>query len=405
MKRLLLVTHRPLPQEGGPTARWRAFVRHLPAHGWEVDVVSAPLRASGVEFVSDERSARRVVARARLMGSLGRVAEPVFRLAGLRPEAVPLSMLWVVNGTRAVRARLREARPDVVLATAPPAVAMFVATGALPKDGPPLVLELRDLWAGNPFYETRPGALDRLERKVVTRAARVVVMTPEAASDVESRHPDAAARVVAIPNGFEPALLERRGPERRSGEPLTLLHSGTLVGTRPLAPLLSVLARDAYRGRVKLVLHGYLSPASREEVDAARSLVELEIVPPSSWEDAVERMCRADVCLVTQSDAVGDQTAVASKVFEYLALGKPVLATTDGGATEALLRRLEVDALVARLDDASSIAAALDRALDGEWPEPVPPAELRPYDRRLLAGEMARLLNDVVREGASVARL
>lgn len=400
MKRLLLVTHRPLPQEGGPTARWRAFVRHLPDHGWDVDVVSAPLRASGVEFVSDEGSARKVVARARLMGSLGRVAEPFFRVAGLRPEAVPLSMLWFVNGTRAVRARLREARPDVVLATAPPAVAMFVAGRALPKWGPPLVLELRDLWAGNPFYEARPGALDRLERRVVTRAARVVVMTPEAASDVESRHPDAAARVVAISNGFEPALLERRGPERPFGEPLTLLHSGTLVGTRPLAPLLKVLARDAYRGRVKLVLHGYLSPESREEVEAARGMVEVEVVPPSSWEDAIDRMCRADVCLVTQSDAVGDQTAVASKVFEYLALGKPVLATTDGGATEALLRRLCVDELVARLHDSSSIAAALDRALDGEWPKPVPPAKLRPYDRRLLADEMARLLNAVAGGGA-----
>ena len=47
MKRLLLVTHRALPQEGGPTARWRAFVRYLPDHGWEVDVVSAPFFAYG----------------------------------------------------------------------------------------------------------------------------------------------------------------------------------------------------------------------------------------------------------------------------------------------------------------------------------------------------------------------
>lgn len=399
MKRLLLVTHRPLPQEGGPTARWRAFVRHLPEHGWEVDIVSAPPRASSIEFVSDEGSARKVAARARLMAFLGRVAEPVFRIAGLRPEAVPLSMLWVVNGTRAVRARLRESRPDVVLATGPPAVAMFVAGLALPKDGPPLVLELRDLWAGNPFYETRPGALDRLERTVVRRAARVVVMSREAASNVKARHPDASAHVVVIPNGFEPVLLERRGPHRRSEELLTLLHSGTLVATRPLAPLLNVLARDAYRGRVKLVLHGYLSPESREEVEAAGGVVEVETVPPSSWDNAIDRMRGADVCLVTQSNAVGDQTAVASKVFEYLALGKPILTTTDGGATEALLRRLGVDGLVARLDDPSSIAAALDRALDGEWPKPVPAAELRPYDRQVLAGEMARLLNAVAEGG------
>jgi glycosyltransferase involved in cell wall biosynthesis len=394
------VTHRSLAHEGGPTARWRAFVRYLPDHGWEVDVVSAPLRASGAEFTTDEASARRVAARARVMGLLGRLAEPVFRLVGVRPEAVPLSMLWIVNGTRAVRARVRETKPDVVLATAPPAVALFVATRALRKGGPPLALELRDLWAGNPAFEARRGALDRAERGLLARAARIVVMAPEAAADVKGRHPSAAARVVAISNGFDPALLERRLEARRAKEPLTLLHSGTLVGGRPLVPLLNVLASEKYKSRVRLVLHGYLSPETRAELRAAGSVVEVDVVPPSNWEDAIARMCGADACLVIQSDAAGDETAVASKVFEYVALGKPVFAITDGGATEALLRRLDADSLAARLNDRSSIGAALDRLLAGDWPKPVPPAVLEPYDQRLLAGEMAGLLNTVAGEGA-----
>ena len=84
MKRLLLVSHRPIDQAGGPSARWRSFVRHLPEHGWDVDVVSG---RGGDEFGSPD-TAR---ARARVMEGVGRVASPVFRLAGLRPEAMPLS--------------------------------------------------------------------------------------------------------------------------------------------------------------------------------------------------------------------------------------------------------------------------------------------------------------------------
>ena len=99
MKRLLLVSHRPIDQAGGPAARWRSFSRHLPEHGWGVDVVSAQ---GGDEFAAPERARRR----ARIMETAGKVADPVFRLAGLRPEAMPLSMLWVRGGSKEIRGRL-----------------------------------------------------------------------------------------------------------------------------------------------------------------------------------------------------------------------------------------------------------------------------------------------------------
>ena len=137
-----------------------------------------------------------------------------------------------------------------------------------------------------------------------------------------------------------------------------------------------------------------MSPESRAEVAAAGAL-DVEVVPPSGWDEAVERIRTADVGVVSQSDAVGDRTAVASKVLEYLALGKPVLCVTDGGATEALLRRLGADEFCARLSDRASIAAALDRLRDGDWPAPLPPETLAPYSRRTLAGAMAALLDEV----------
>ena len=58
MKRLLLVSHRPITQEAGPAARWRSFARWLPELGWQVDVISAAERAGNVEFAGDARSRR-----------------------------------------------------------------------------------------------------------------------------------------------------------------------------------------------------------------------------------------------------------------------------------------------------------------------------------------------------------
>jgi hypothetical protein len=70
-----------------------------------------------------------------------------------------------------------------------------------------------------------------------------------------------------------------------------------------------------------------------------------------------------------------------------------VLCLSDGGATEALLRRLGADELCARLDSPESIVAALRRLRDGDV-RPLAEKLLEPYDRRRLAGQMAALLED-----------
>ena len=193
-----------------------------------------------------------------------------------------------------------------------------------------------------------------------------IAVTPEAAEDLRRRHP--GARIEEIPNGFEPELLTMR---REPSGGTTILHSGTLTKDRPLAPLLAVL-----KPPLRLVLHGYVAPEIQKEI--ADSGAEVELVPPSGWEDAVRRIAEADVALVTQARTAGDETAVAAKVYEYLALGKPVLCITHGGATEALLRRLEADQLCARLDDRQSIEAALDRIRSRRPASARPAREARP---------------------------
>jgi glycosyltransferase involved in cell wall biosynthesis len=329
------------------------------------------------------------------------MSDPLFALAGVRPDAMPLSMAWVARGARDVRRRLAGGGYDALLATGPPMVALLAARFAAGRGAPPLVVELRDLWAGSPAFDRGGPLLPALERWVFARSQAIVACTPEAADDLRARHPAAAARVVDLPNGFEPELLERRPASQPAGTPLTLLHSGTITADRPLGPLLSALARPQLRDRFRLVLHGHLAPAAQAELAAADGRVAVEVLPPSPWAEAVERIAAADVALVTQARGAGDATAVASKVYEYLALGRPVLALTDGGATEALLRRLGADQLCARLDDADGIARALARLDAGPLPEPLPPELLAPYDRATIATMMARLLDEVVGDVAA----
>jgi glycosyltransferase involved in cell wall biosynthesis len=401
MRRLLLVTHRSTAQDGGPAARWRAFVRYLPEHGWEVEVLSAAAGVGASEF--DVGGSRAVATRAAAMAKLARLGEPAFRLAGVRPDAVPLSIGWVPRGARMVRRRIEEYEPDVVLASGPPIAGPLAARLGVPDDVP-LIIELRDLWAASPAFDDGGRALSNIENWLLRKARSVIACTPEAVSDLHRRHPELDGRIVQISNGFDPEIKSMAGTcvsrdraqEGRSPQILTLLHSGTLTPGRPLTPLVRALADPRVAGSFRLVLHGYLSPASRAEVELASKdgKVAIEVLAPSPWREAIARIAKADACLITQGHAAGDETAIAGKIYEYLALGKPVLCVSDGGASEALLQRLQVDELCARLGEPETIVAALLRLREGAA-RPLPPDRLEPFSRRALAGRMASLLEDV----------
>src|SRR5262249_49614122 len=246
MRRLLLISHRSIEQDGGPAARWRAFASYLPEHGWETNVLSAAERAGTAEF--DAAAAHAVSARATTMARVAHVGRPAFALAGVRPDAMPLSMLWVARGARLIRRRIAEIDPDVVLATGPPLAGPLAARLGL-RRGVPAIVELRDLWAGNPAFDAGGQALSQVEKWLLRTARRVIVCTPEAVSDLRRRHPDLDGRIVEIPNGFDPRIWSMNGTaaavEQSAGdsEPgrLTILHSGTLTAARPLTPLLQAL--------------------------------------------------------------------------------------------------------------------------------------------------------------------
>jgi glycosyltransferase involved in cell wall biosynthesis len=401
MRRLLLVTHRSIEQAGGPAARWRAFARYLPEYGWKVEVLSASTHIGASEFESE--SSRAVTTRAALMDHAARLSEPIFGLAGVRPDSMPLSMLWAPRGALLIRRSVKRHRPDVVLATGPPIAGIIAARAGVPARTP-MIVELRDLWAGSPAFDAGGRTLSKVEDWLMSRARRVIACTPEAVSDLRLRHPDLEERIVEIANGFDPAItsipiaratadvLDQDGSRRTH----TLLHSGTLTAARPILPLIHALDDARIAGSFRLVLHGYLSPTSRAEVELARreNRVSIEVLAPSPWPKAVERIAEADAGLITQARAAGDETAIASKIYEYLALGKPVLCITDGGASEALLQRLGAGQLCARLDAHETIVAALRRLRDGAH-LPIQADELAPYSRRALAGRLARLLEDV----------
>jgi glycosyltransferase involved in cell wall biosynthesis len=393
MKRLLVVSQRPFSYGGGGSVRWRFLQRELPRHGWHVGTVTARPNPTANEASTNPTEAALAAARARVMGAVGSATRPLYRPFGLQPEAFPLNFVWSATGRIPVRRAIERFRPDVVVATCPPQAALFAASGEASRAGLPFVAELRDLWAGNPYFDAGGSLLARLERGALESAHAVVTVSEGCLATLLRLHPDLGETALVLPNGFDPGLLERRGPPPvRNGARATLIHAGTLYGDRSAVSLLGALAREELRDRVRVKLVGHLDAATEAFLAAAPG-VEVETVPPVSWERAVALTQEADVAVVINSPATGGAMALPGKLYEALALGRPVLALTPPGSdTELLLRRLGQDTGLARLDDEDGIAAAVTRLLDAP-PPPSEPGALESYDRARVAARMADLLD------------
>ena len=394
---LLVVSQRPLDLGGGGSVRWRHLRRALLSHGWRVVECSPPVGIAADESSTDPRSARLAARRGQVMTVAGRLLEPLARTLRVQPDAFAPNNLWALTGRRTIRAAVARERPAVVVATTPPPSAMLASAAAVVDA--PLIVEFRDLWAGNPFFDRGSPLLRRLETRALAHASAIVTVTQGCRSALLDLHPEISDRLHVLPNGFESSLLSRREPPSQDG-PSTLIHAGSLYGARTGESLVGALARPELRGRVRLELLGVVDPRTRRAL-AATDHLDVEIVGSVDWEQAIERVVAAQIAVVINAPSTGGDMALPNKLFEALALGRPVLAlATPGSDTARLLERLGQDAGLAAPDDPAAIAAAIERLLTNP-PPPVPPEDLAEFDRDRIAERYAALLDEVATRSSS----
>jgi glycosyltransferase involved in cell wall biosynthesis len=398
-----LVSQRPIDYGGGGSVRWRHLTAALPELGWQVATVTARPNPTANEASTDPRDAKLASIRARVMNGAGDIARPVFRHAGVQPEAFAPNLVWAVTGRTRIRTAIARESPDVVWATGPPQSAILAAVPVARRAGIPVVAELRDLWAGNPFFDADGKLLSSIEAPSLRQADAVVTVTPACREVLLSLHPELSDRLKLLPNGFDPALLALRDdrtaapPTDTGARRATLIHAGALYGDRSAAHLVRALSRPELRARVALELLGTVDPATREAMIAAPPQLEVRVDRPVGWDEAARRVLRADVSVVINSPGTGGVMAMPSKLYEALALGRPVLALTPPGSdTDRFLRDLALQAGLASPDDEDSIAAAVTRLLD-DPPPMVAPERLAGYDRNQVAVQIAALLDELAR--------
>jgi glycosyltransferase involved in cell wall biosynthesis len=184
-----------------------------------------------------------------------------------------------------------------------------------------------------------------LERITARRADAVIANTDMAVVEWQKKFPTPIGRIHLIWNGFDPE--ERVSPlPLSSGDGRVLSHAGDLYGGRSATPILESIARLIAAGRlpagsvcVRLIGTTVASALpNREFLGRARAEGWLDLVTERiPQREALQIARSSDFLLLLQPQST---TQVPGKLFEYLQIGRPILAFLQAGSpAERLLER------------------------------------------------------------------
>jgi glycosyltransferase involved in cell wall biosynthesis len=269
---------------------------------------------------------------------------------------------------------LRLPRQDVTVALTDPPIIGLAALAARPRRG--LVYFCQDIFpevAGlledfhSPVVNT---LLDRLNRFLVRRAARVVALGDTMASRLINGKGADPARTTVIHNWADTSAIvpspKDNAFSRAHGlhDRFVVLHAGNIGLSQNLDMVIDAAA--ALRDRREIVFvfigDGNRRPALEAAVQA-RQLSNVRFLPFQPREQMRWTYAASDVCLVSLKAGLAGYI-VPSKLYPILAAGRPYVAAVEPMSEVAAVTERHRCGVLVPAGDAAALAAALTRLAD-----------------------------------------
>ena len=268
--------------------------------------------------------------------------------------------------------QLHVARPDVLVATSPQFLCAVAGHAIARLRSLPFVFEVRDLWpesivAVGALPEGHPivRGLTLVERYLYRQADRIVVVTDSFSSRLRERGV-AANKIDVVKNGVD---LERFVPGSRDTPLRARLGLAgkfvvSYVGTHGMAHgldrVLDVAAALRPQNQIRFLFVGEGAERPRLEARAkAEALDNVLFLGPLPRDAMSEVYATSNLCLVPLRKTELFQSVLPSKIFEILAMARPLLLSVDGEA-RALVEASGGGVYVPP-EDASAMAEAILR--------------------------------------------
>lgn len=326
---------------------------------------------------------------------------------------------WAKVATREGLRICAERKIDAIYTTLPPFSSTFVGHDLQRKTGLPWIADYRDLWYGDVLREWLPQWRKRLELKIekrLLRAADMVVTVSEPKTAYMQRlHPQVTARWETLTNGYDVELYDTRERTRTVGQGnIEFVYTGRLFKNRRGHAFAEALGRvhetdPTLAETVRVRILGGVEADIRARYDQILSRYGIahlyDFAGDVSYTEAMNAQVNCDYLLLIVDTGETSDGVIPGKLFEYVAARRPIFALCDPGATQQIIER----AALGKAVPAESVEAC--EAMLRAWlAKPVPEvvesddAYLEQFDRRVITGRFAGLLDQLVDSHTSAVR-
>lgn len=392
--RALLISYIFPPTGGSAVQRLAKLAKHLPACGWDVEVLTAGHerfpwrddsmladvpgtcvihRVPGREPACIARTAARLcptdaLARRVEDGLYWRLSMLLRRLGVDDPDA-----LWIGAANRLALRRHKQAAFDVIVSSGPPHFVHRVAMRIARRAGVPWVADVRDPLVSD--FDRSPAAARQvrsmlgLEQALLRHAAIVVTTCPALAEDFRGRYPGRRPETIrCVTNGFDrddlrPALdVPAPGPDE-----CVFTAAGAFYGRREISRIVAPLQRvfeahTDWQGRVRLVIAGTLDAEQRQRWQQQRPPW-LTLAGYLDHASAVRLTAGSACAIVVVPQCRHGEMSIPGKTFELLALPVHLLALVPPEGDTARIVRRAGASTIAAFEDEPAVARAIERII------------------------------------------
>ncbi len=398
MKKVLMVAYYFPPAGGVGIFRVTKFVKYLLEFGWK-PVVLTVREDSYPENSWFDNSLKQEIPE----------GVQVYRTKVWESKLInDVSIRWLPFLTWSIPKIIRLERPRVVYLTGGPFYSLIAGPFIKLLYGLPYVIDLRDPWKLARLGQPLKGMKARFGRfligviePIIIRFANKVICVSESMREeyqnaYRSHLPD---KFVVITNGYDAQDFE--GAEPVSFPSFTIVYTGkfcTREAFRNPTAFFNALRILRERSRqIKFVHVGLkeevvLNLAKKIGVDDL-----VDFVGPCPYLETLKYTKGANALLLI---AGGQRTEQTTKIFDYLASEKPILALAKRDGEIARILKEVPNAMIIDDDNPQTIAQAIDDVYSGKSLVGKTTDIKRKYTRRELAKQLAKLLDETA-EGAS----
>jgi len=415
---LVLAFHYPPDNTSTGVLRTFKFTQYLLRHDWRSHVISVPERLytsrnpPGADAIPSAITVERPWACD---------VKSMFGIRGVYPGWLALPdrhWPWLFAGSRAGARAIRKFGIDAIYSTSPVPTAHLIARRLKKRFGLPWLADFRDPWVEGSMPWWRQKVEGWMERAVVEAADQVICNTPAMQRAFLLAYPHIAkSKFVTITNGYDEADLANVTPVRV--DKFQILHPGVIdAENRNPASLLRGVRKALDNGwlhddnlQISFLGAGPYGNSTQFRRDIERTRLERIVDVVSEripYRDALARMAGADVVVLLSEHLaesgrleVQEWTSmqVPAKLYEYLRLGRPMLALVSEGAVKDLLVLAGVADPIPP-SDIERVAFALKDHYAARKPPPstLPnaTAAVMAYSRENLTRQLARQLDTLV---------